>query len=1760
MSQASSQVEAAEAATPLATLLQWAKPLYEASSNFTLLQLIPIHQSLLQAGALRTVCEPMHGTNSSLPFRPWCVSDVEAELCAALLSDPTEDLGTHLLVVQYLFANISESDEGPKLWWTLWMYWEEKNEKFANTKDVKSLRPDAQEMDIFLRALIEVVLSSPRIVIDDPSEWTSAPKNSSSFIDSEWYWHRTTLLLVEWGQKTKSSKKNVKICQVLVSFFDKTLQSVWQKGSDEPWADATGWYQLPQSAGWKALTQVLLPAFVELLEDPSIPHELSILLWKTVWIFWTKTKVNPGDEPILMLVVTTLLCPIWPYLAKAERLPDVDQLAQGANPQPLSKHQGVWILLMDCLKQGLDTLIVLPRMDKNAFDAVTTLVRRRALFLLRTMVADRDDLIEWIQYVACFETLEMEEDKHLVAQVWPTVGDLMAKAASQDQSTSTPAIVSMEWLEILLGHALISADLPFLRKENLYRFFRGLTGVLVPDIEPPMINKKAIQGAPLSKLSFDFVWKIVIPAFDTIGQSGGMFVHWIVNGKTEKYDVSAAFDHFFLVCMKEVIRKHHDQRWVGPWMTSEIMMQLRAKTVTNVLKIFAACLDSLGEPANQFPIESKDVSTIASNFKSMFLTGRFVSIYRNSVLNSIATILAYTKTVGKSDPLSTVSMLGLFPYPKNLDEVVRNEGPHWMESDQLFAKLGRWIENLARENESWASTIPSTLASAFVDGMMTETEDTSGWTAGVKRTEENIISRSIVFLCILATNQGSSSTASQMLWPAISKGLSLVPSVLLCSSVENRRRVERAAVLLEHGCKLQILSGNGNGDLVVDRKTEQMMPPPPSIESFLSHAVSFLFLTVREMLSTSSGDDLVSGSIRVQSRALSAKFTGFLETLRTLHRAYPSSSAVSGSANDALGLGLEGIRNKSTLTDESIQYLTLVFAALCCGADKKSELESTCRTLLLMKFKIPQEGDESLKPMLSLFEYSRWGSLAMLLPGLLDSSEPKFFEEVLDVAVSTAEDCPAEALMPLFESSVVTTKYLVSPGAEQDANDTSVDTVLLDRLIGLLTRIMADLKKGENSLLMLDESSRLIFQRRLLLGEYRRLQSNNGAHTPCLQAFRKLVKSAGRRRPHIVRTVLSRIIPSWMASGEVEAGLLAIPYRGDLVELLMYKEERLEASTASHVVLTTTPDDTRARAPEPSHELSLVRSFVLAFLSGLPGSSEICKAVRENLVNYLIMTLLEKVKFGKASLPMAGSPEYCRSHRGWQALCILSRFVEADIAEQVCQGVFEAMEEQMHGQTRFFLEVFTIQCSRRHPYVFGKALCKNLIRPDLHLQMVSSLMIVTGHLVVGKYKKDFLPFTTDRQADSPISLDQLLAGSIPWLSSTQGFSRAIAQLLVHALIPMTIGVSKDSSDKGNWFLQSVSTFLEANSEMKRLRKKQTKFFDNMDADMYCTLDGCLSVAVDDVGEAIPKHMTEIIKAALADVYKEAHGDDAPTWKQVQEMVEEVELEEKFGPNTEEALVNFQRKIIPLDALNIALEEHREKRLRNLAGRRRQPLIVCASLVDKVPNLGGLARTSEIFAADRLVVPDKKIAKMDNFTSISVGAGDWIEIEECDEKVRFELHLIDCICVLRSRVIIVIIIPRSVLNLLKRLTRMMETNTSSLPSRSTLTYDDDSLLICFCHQNLLRWLRARKREGWFVLGIEQTSSSVSMCDFRFPNTPTILLLGKEKEGIPVEYLQAVDQCVEIPQLGIIRSLNVHVSGALAIWEFTRQRMRAESLTL
>ncbi|XP_016055329.1 PREDICTED: probable methyltransferase TARBP1 isoform X3 [Miniopterus natalensis] len=89
--------------------------------------------------------------------------------------------------------------------------------------------------------------------------------------------------------------------------------------------------------------------------------------------------------------------------------------------------------------------------------------------------------------------------------------------------------------------------------------------------------------------------------------------------------------------------------------------------------------------------------------------------------------------------------------------------------------------------------------------------------------------------------------------------------------------------------------------------------------------------------------------------------------------------------------------------------------------------------------------------------------------------------------------------------------------------------------------------------------------------------------------------------------------------------------------------------------------------------------------------------------------------------------------------------------------------------------------------------------------------------------------------------------------------------------------------------------------------------------------------------------------------------------------------------------------------------------------------------------------------------------------------------------------------------------------------------------------------------LTGYLQQKKAEGYTVIGVEQTARSADLTHYCFPER-ALLLLGNEREGIPANLIQQLDVCVEIPQQGIIRSLNVHVSGALLIWEYTRQQLR------
>jgi len=88
------------------------------------------------------------------------------------------------------------------------------------------------------------------------------------------------------------------------------------------------------------------------------------------------------------------------------------------------------------------------------------------------------------------------------------------------------------------------------------------------------------------------------------------------------------------------------------------------------------------------------------------------------------------------------------------------------------------------------------------------------------------------------------------------------------------------------------------------------------------------------------------------------------------------------------------------------------------------------------------------------------------------------------------------------------------------------------------------------------------------------------------------------------------------------------------------------------------------------------------------------------------------------------------------------------------------------------------------------------------------------------------------------------------------------------------------------------------------------------------------------------------------------------------------------------------------------------------------------------------------------------------------------------------------------------------------------------------------------KDLEQYLIQQKLKGYKLIGVEPTSSSHQLQLFKFPEK-CVLLLGEETTGIPIQYLRLLDDCIKGPPLNVVRSLNVHVSGAVCLWEYSKQ---------
>lgn len=99
-------------------------------------------------------------------------------------------------------------------------------------------------------------------------------------------------------------------------------------------------------------------------------------------------------------------------------------------------------------------------------------------------------------------------------------------------------------------------------------------------------------------------------------------------------------------------------------------------------------------------------------------------------------------------------------------------------------------------------------------------------------------------------------------------------------------------------------------------------------------------------------------------------------------------------------------------------------------------------------------------------------------------------------------------------------------------------------------------------------------------------------------------------------------------------------------------------------------------------------------------------------------------------------------------------------------------------------------------------------------------------------------------------------------------------------------------------------------------------------------------------------------------------------------------------------------------------------------------------------------------------------------------------------------------------------------------------------------DGASVVHLQTHRTLPPALKQLRADGYRLVGLEQTTNSVSLYEYRFPRR-MVLVVGNERQGLEEDVLQLLDDAIEIPVYGLPYSYNVASATDMALYEYCRQ---------
>lgn len=564
----------------------------------------------------------------------------------------------------------------------------------------------------------------------------------------------------------------------------------------------------------------------------------------------------------------------------------------------------------------------------------------------------------------------------------------------------------------------------------------------------------------------------------------------------------------------------------------------------------------------------------------------------------------------------------------------------------------------------------------------------------------------------------------------------------------------------------------------------------------------------------------------------------------------------------------------------------------------------------------------------------------------------------------------------------------------------------------------------------------------------------------------------------------------------------------------------------------------------------LPRILTLAALDGLAQRAakqeadtfpSLLVAVLERLLALLrkeLETLLKRPGGNKSGgskpvTPMPLSPLHRLQLRGWQAVLILGSHANKAAAEFLISELFWHLKIPHLPDVRDYQELLgCLLCSRFPDFAVQPMLVPALSAYDVPPQVSASLLVICSFL----FRDLAAEVSAPERRKLPTWASSLVSAVAPYLGHNSAYVRGMGSWGFFEFMNAVKGAGaleelSTSDELGREFLNLISDlhgFLESNKECGKMRRRLYRVFQDFEVGSKTVLE-----ALTKLSEVLPRDglpgqnnpallqplhifadsdfrpsqtfLTFLKDEVAQEIDTMYQGDhDATQYSSFSEHWQEAQLavlrgnsvanepaESEETPQESGAAggaSGLQRKFVP-PAPPCPPEgcsgSNRSAATAELLARSRQPLVVIASLVDKIPNLAGLCRTCEVFHCEALCLPNLKVASEQAFQSISVTAEKWLPLKGIARGAPLKSQLLEL-----------------------------------------------------------------RRRGYALVGVEQTHTSVPLDNWKFGER-TAILLGAEKEGIDAELLPLLDACVEIPQQGQLRSLNVHVSGSVVIWEYVRQ---------